>query len=292
MFKGSFVALITPFKNGKVDYEGLEKLVEFHIQSGTHGVVPMGTTGESATVTHEEHKEIVRFVTAKVNKRIKVIAGSGSNSTAEAIELAAEAKKAGADAHLSITPYYNKPTQEGLIRHFTAISEAVDLPMVVYNVPGRTGLNMLPQTVAKLAKVRNIVALKEAAGSVKQVMEILELTGPDFTILSGEDFLNFPILAVGGRGFISVTGNIAPKKLAECWNLWEKGDIEGAKKAHYSVLPLHRNLFIETNPIPVKTAAHLMGLIDTLEFRLPLCEMAPDTLAKLKETLIAQGLIK
>jgi 4-hydroxy-tetrahydrodipicolinate synthase len=292
MFKGSYVALITPFKNGKVDYEGLEKLVEFHIQNGTNGIVPMGTTGESATVTHEEHKEIVRFVTAKVNKRIKVIAGSGSNSTAEAIELAAEAKKAGADAHLSITPYYNKPTQEGLIRHFTAISEAVDLPMVVYNVPGRTGVNMLPQTVAKLAKVRNIVALKEAAGSVKQVIEVLELTGPDFTVFSGDDFINFPILAVGGQGFISVTANIAPKKLAECWNLWVKGDIEGAKKAHYSALPLHRNLFIETSPIPVKTAAYLMGLIDTLEFRLPLCEMSPDTLAKLKDTLKAQDLIK
>ncbi len=292
MFKGSFVALITPFKNGKVNYESLEKLVEFHIANGTQGIVPMGTTGESATVSHEEHKEIVRFVTSKVNKRVKVIAGSGSNSTSEAIELAAEAKKAGADAHLSITPYYNKPTQDGLILHFTEIAKAVDLPMVVYNVPGRTGVNMLPATVAKLAKIRNIVALKEAAGSVKQVMEVLELTGPDFTVLSGEDFINYPILAVGGKGFISVTANIVPKRLADCWNLWEKGDVEGAKKMHYSLLPLHRNLFIETNPIPVKTAAFLMGLIDSLEFRLPLCEMSPDNLAKLKDTLKAQELIK
>ncbi|OHD54352.1 MAG: 4-hydroxy-tetrahydrodipicolinate synthase [Spirochaetes bacterium GWF1_51_8] len=292
MFKGSFVALITPFKNGQVDYEGIEKLIEFHIAEGTHGIVPMGTTGESATVSHEEHKEIVRFVTKKVDKRIMVIAGSGSNSTAEAIELALDAKKAGADAHLSITPYYNKPTQEGLYRHFKAIAEAVDLPMVVYNVPGRTGVNMAPSTVARLSKVPNIVGLKEAAGTVKQVMEVLELTGPDFCVLSGDDFINFPVLAVGGRGYISVTANIAPKRLAECWNLWEKGDIEGSKKAHYSLLPLHRDLFIETSPIPVKTSAHLMGLIGTLEFRPPLCELTDSSLAKLKETLKAQGLIK
>lgn len=295
MIEGSIVALITPFKNGKIDWEQLERLIEFHIENGTHGILTMGTTGESATHTHDEHNEVNRFVVKKANHRIKVIAGTGSNSTKEALELAKEAEQAGADAHLSIVPYYNKPTQKGLFVHFKTIADSVKLPMIVYNVPGRTGVNLLPQTVARLAEIPNIIGIKEASGDVRQCQEILELTGTDFALFSGDDFINYPLLAIGGKGFISVTANIVPRKLADIYNKWVTGDPEQqmeARKLHYSLLPLHRAMFLETNPIPVKTAAKLMGLIDTLEFRSPLAPMSDENLTKLEQTLQLQGLIK
>jgi 4-hydroxy-tetrahydrodipicolinate synthase len=292
MISGSIVAIITPFKNGEVDYEGLEKLIEFHIKNGTSGIVPCGTTGESATLSHKEHIEVVQFVVKKVNKRIPVIAGSGSNSTQEAIELAVAAKEAKADAHLSITPYYNKPTQEGLYQHFKAIAEAVNLPMVLYNVPGRTGVNMLPETVGRLSQVKNIVGIKEATGDMRQAAEIMENVKSGFTLLSGDDFTNLQLLSLGGVGAISVTANILPKELAGLFEAYKKGDYEKAKKLHLDTMPVHRMMFVETSPIPVKTAAYFMGLINQLEFRLPLCSLKKENEEKLKDLLKKRGLAK
>lgn len=292
MFKGSFVAIITPFKNGEVDYETLEGLLEFHISNGTDGIVPCGTTGESATLTHEEHIKVVDFVVKKVKGRVPVIAGTGSNSTREAIELGLEAKKSGADAHLSIVPYYNKPTQEGLYQHFKAIAEAVDLPMILYNVPGRTGTNMTPETVGRLAKIKNIVGIKEATGDLKQAIQIMENVPSGFILLSGDDFVNLPLLSIGGVGAISVTANILPKELSLLFKLFEEGKLEKAREVNLSLYPVHRMMFIETNPIPVKTAAYYMGLIPKLEFRLPLCPMKKDNEDKLKDLLKERGLLK
>ncbi len=291
MLKGSMVAIITPFKNGGVDFEGLEKLVEFHIQNGTSGIVPCGTTGESATLSHEEHKQVIDFVIKKTAKRVPVIAGTGSNSTLEAIELAESAKASGADYHLSITPYYNKPTQEGLYRHFKAIAEAVNLPMILYNVPGRTGVNMLPETVGRLSKLPNVAGVKEATGNLSQATEIMENVSSGFLLLSGDDFINLPLLSVGSVGCISVTANIVPKRLADLYSAWYAGDIAKAREVHKGLMPLHRAMFVETSPIPVKTASHLMGLIDTGELRLPLCPLSDASLDKLKATLKAQGLL-
>lgn len=291
MLKGSFVALITPFRDGKVDYDQLERLIEFHIENGTHGLLPCGTTGESATLTYEEHREVIRFTVNKVGGRIKVLAGTGSNSTHEAIRLAEEAADAGADAHLSITPYYNKPTQEGLIAHFTAIADEVKLPMVLYNVPGRTGVNLLPETVAKLAKHPNIVGIKEATGNVRQALEILERTGQDFLLFSGDDFINFPLLTSGAVGSISVTANVMPKKMSEMYESYWAGDTAKARKIHYDLLPIHRAMFLETNPIPVKQAAYLMGLLSHLEYRKPMVPMSEKNLDRLREILRQKGLI-
>jgi 4-hydroxy-tetrahydrodipicolinate synthase len=292
MIKGSIVAIITPFKNNKVDYEALEKLIEFHIQNGTGGIVPCGTTGESATLTHLEHKEVIDFTIKKVKGRILVIAGTGSNSTQEAIELAESAKKSGADAHLSITPYYNKPTQEGLYLHFKAIAEAVNLPMVMYNVPGRTGVNMLPETAARLSQISNIAGIKEATGDLKQITEVMELSKSGFILLSGDDFTNLAQLAVGSTGAISVTANIAPKESASLYEAFAKGDLKGAQAIQFNLQGLHRAMFIETSPIPVKTAAHLMGLIPVLEFRLPLCPLKAENEQKLKDALKAKGFLR
>lgn len=292
MLKGSLVALITPFKNDNVDYEGLEKLIEFHINNGTNGIVPCGTTGESATLSHKEHIDVIKFVVNKVKGRIPVIAGTGSNSTSEAIELSQGAKEAGADFHLSITPYYNKPTQVGLFQHFKTIAQAADLPMILYNVPGRTGVNMLPETVGRLSQVKNITGLKEAAGDLKQATEIMENVKSGFILLSGDDFTNLPLLSIGAVGAISVTANILPKDLSMLYSAYFKSDYETAKKIHFNTMPIHRAMFIETSPIPVKTAAYIMGLIDVLEFRLPLCPLKKENEQKLMDILKNKGLIK
>ena len=254
--------------------------------------MPCGTTGESATLSHKEHHDVVDFVIKKIKGRIPVVAGTGSNSTSEAIELALGAKYSGADAHLSITPYYNKPTQEGLYQHFKAIAEKVALPMVMYNVPGRCGVNMLPETVGRLSKIGNIIGLKEATGDMKQATEIMENVGSGFILLSGDDFTNLPMLSIGGVGAISVTANILPGELAGLFKAYEKGDFQTARALQLSQMELHRTMFIETSPIPVKTAAYLMGLLDVLEFRLPLCPLKKENEDKLKTVLKNKGLIK
>ncbi|MEJ5226761.1 4-hydroxy-tetrahydrodipicolinate synthase [Thermodesulfovibrio sp.] len=291
MLKGSMVAIVTPFKKGKVDEKTLEKLIEWHIKEGTHAIVPCGTTGEASTLDYEEHYRVIEITVKTVNKRIPVIAGTGSNSTDEAIMITKKAEQLGADAVLSVTPYYNKPTQEGLYRHFKEIADKTGLPIILYNVPGRTSLNMLPQTVARLREHKRIVGIKEATGDMKQVSEIIRLCGRDFTVLSGDDFTNLTLLALGGRGFISVTANICPKDVSELFNAWERGEIERAREIHYKLEPINKAMFIETNPIPVKTALALMGKIKE-EFRLPLCEMSSANKEKLAEVLRVAGLIK
>ncbi len=290
MFKGSMVAIVTPFKNGKVDEKALGDLIEFHIKSGTDVIVPCGTTGESATLSHEEHHRVVEFTVKTVNKRVPVVAGAGSNSTSETIDLANYAKKAGADGVLLITPYYNKPTQEGLFLHFKKVTDSVDIPVILYNVPGRTGVNMLPATVARLRTIKNIVGIKEATGDLKQISELIRLCGRDFGVISGDDFTTLPMLAIGGVGAISVTANIVPGDAAAMFDAFFAGKMEEALKFHYKMEPLHSLMFIETNPIPVKTSLALMGKINE-EFRLPLCSMADANKDKLKKALKDYGLI-
>jgi len=284
MFKGSIVAIVTPFKNGKVDEKALGDLIDWHIGQGTNAIVPCGTTGESATLDYEEHHRVIRFTVGAVNKRVPVIAGTGANSTDETIMITREAKKSGADGALIVAPYYNKPTQEGLYRHYKAVAEAVKIPIVLYNVPGRTAVNMLPATVARLAEMKNIVALKEATGDMKQVSEVIRLCGNKIVVLSGDDFTTLPLMALGGKGTISVSANVAPKLVSQMCALWEKGRFDEARKIHYRLEPLNAAMFIETNPIPVKTALAFMGKIKE-EFRLPLCEMAPANREKLKKVL-------
>ena len=290
MFKGSIVAIVTPFKEGKVDEEAYRELIEFQIENGTSAIVPCGTTGESATLDMEEHARVIDIAVEAVNKRIPVIAGTGGNSTGEAIELTGHAKKVGADGTLQVTPYYNKPTQEGLYQHFKAIAEAVPLPQVLYNVPGRTGLNMLPETVARLAGLPEVVALKEASGNLAQMAEIVKLAGDNITLLSGDDNVTLPVLSLGGKGVVSVVANIVPKDTAELVSAWEEGNVERAKELFYRLFPLCQAMFYETNPIPVKTSLALMGKIGG-EMRLPLVPMAPANLEKLKKALQDYGLI-
>jgi 4-hydroxy-tetrahydrodipicolinate synthase len=290
MFRGSIVAMVTPFKNGKVDEEALRELIEFQIKGGTSAIVPCGTTGESATLDFEEHKRVIDITVKAVNKRVPVIAGTGGNSTSEAIELTEHAKHAGVDATLQVTPYYNKPSQEGLYRHFKAIAEAVPLPQVLYNVPGRTGLNMLPETVARLADIKEIVAIKEASGNLGQMAEIIGLVGDKLTLLSGDDNLTLPVLAIGGKGVISVVANVEPADTANMITEWEKGNIEEARRLYYKLLPLCQAMFYETNPVPVKTSLALMGRMSD-EMRLPLAPLSQGNLDKLKKALKAYGLI-
>ena len=291
MFKGSMVAIITPFKNGMVDETALGEMIEFQISGGTDGIVPCGTTGESATLSHVEHNRIIEFTVETVAKRALVLAGTGSNNTEEAVTLTRHAQKYGADGALLISPYYNRPTQEGLYRHYKKIAESVEIPIVLYNVPGRTGVNILPATVARLAELSGIVAIKEASGSMAQVCELYRLCGDRITIFSGEDAINFPILAAGGQGTISVTANVAPGDLAAMWDAFAAGDIQRARDLHYQLLPLHDAMFLETNPIPVKTALSLMGRCSD-EMRLPLCPMAEENLKKLKKALGDYGLLR
>ena len=291
MFKGSIVAIATPFKKGKFDEKAYGDLIEWHIDQGTHGIVPCGTTGEASTLSFEEHYRVVEVAVKAANKKIPVIAGTGANSTDEAIDLTKKAKKLGADGALLVTPYYNKPTQEGLYRHYKAIADAVKMPIVLYNVPGRTAVNMLPSTVARLTECKNIVSIKEATGDMKQVSELIRLCGGRLTVLSGDDFTTLPLLALGGHGAISVTANIAPKDSAEMYNAWAGNDIIKARELHYKLEPLNSAMFIETNPIPVKTALAMMGKINE-ELRLPLCEMSKANKEKLKGVLKSAKIIK
>ena len=290
MFEGSFVAIVTPFKNGKVDAVALKKLIEFHIENGTNGIVPCGTTGESATLSHREHEEVIRIAVETCKGRVPVLAGTGSNATHEAIELTLSAQKLGANGALLITPYYNKPTQEGLYQHFETVAKETELPVILYNVPSRTSINMLPETVARLSKIENIVGIKEASGNLVQVSEIIQLCGPDFEVISGEDALTWPILALGGKGVISVTANIVPNKLSKLCEAALKGDMDTAGSLHYELLKLNDVMFIETNPIPVKAALAMMGQIDN-EFRAPLCPPSENTLAILKSVLQEYSLV-
>jgi len=289
MFTGMLVALVTPFKNGQVDYGGIERLVDWHVEQGTDGLVPVGTTGESPTVDVAEHQKIIKTVVERAAGRIPVVAGTGANATAEAIHLTRYAKDVGADGSLQVCPYYNKPTQEGLYRHFAAIAEAVDLPMVLYNIPGRTGVSLAPATIARLAQLPQVVAVKEATGSIDQASEILSLC--DITVLSGDDSLTLPLMAVGAQGVISVVGNLVPKDMKRLTDAMMAGDVATAQEAHRRLFPLCRVLFIETNPIPVKTAMKMVGLLESDEKRLPMTDLAPEHVEALKKALQEYGLL-
>lgn len=290
MFKGAIVAIVTPLKNGEVDEEALRGLVEFQIENGTDGIVPCGTTGESATLSHEEHDRVIEIVIDAVNKRVPVIAGTGSNNTKEAIRLTKHAHEVGADGALMVTPYYNRPTQEGLYQHYKKVAEEVPIPIILYNVPSRTGTNLLPETNARLSKISNIVGVKEATADLKQITKIIELCDDDFAVISGDDFTVFPILAVGGRGVISVTSNVAPADMAGLIDAFEAGDMKKAKELHYKMRPLMDALFFETNPVPSKAALAMMGKIE-YELRLPLCRMSDANYERLRKVVSDYGLI-
>ena len=291
MFSGSFVAIVTPFKNNKLDEKALRDLIEWQIKSGTNGIVPCGTTGESATLSHEEHNRVISITVEQVGKRAKVLAGTGSNSTTEAIRMTRHAKEAGADGALLITPYYNKPPQEGLYRHFEAVAQAANIPIILYNVPGRTAINMLPETVKRCAKIDNIVGIKEACGDLKQISEVIRLCGPDFDILSGEDDQNFSIMNLGGKGVISVTANCLPEKTAALCQYSLEGKSREAEKIQRELVEINKAMFYETNPLPAKTALSMMGKIQE-EFRLPLVPMAKETKKKLESVLKKYKLIQ
>ena len=284
MFQGSCVSLVTPLKGGEVDYDAFKELINWHIQSGTDCIVPVGCTGEAATLNHDEHKRVMKFVVKEVSGRVKVMPGTGSNATSEHIELNEYAKKIGADGVLIITPYYNKPTQEVLFSHYSKIAESVDIPICLYNVPSRTGVNMLPETVRRLSEHDNIVAVKEASGDVGQSAEILRICGKNITLLSGDDSLTYSLMALGGKGVISVLANVVPDVVHNITDSFLKGDTEKSLKIHYKWLPLMDVLFIETNPAPVKEALGMMGRIKP-ELRLPLVNLAPNNREKLKEVM-------
>ena len=290
-FQGAFVAIVTPFIDGQVDEQGLVDLIEFHIANGTHGIVPCGTTGESATMSHEEHRRVVELTVKTVNGRVPVMAGSGSNSTSEAINLTAHAKEAGADGVLMVTPYYNRPSQDGLYLHYKAVAEAVDIPIFLYNVPSRTSINMLPATVARCAAIDNIVGIKEATGSLNQVSELVHLCPDDFTVLSGDDFTAMPTVLVGGKGVISVTSNVAPNDMAAMMEAALAGDVALANSLHYKLFPLMQAMFYDTNPVPAKKGLELMGKIKSGLPRLPLAPMNEAIEAKLQGALNEYGLL-
>lgn len=282
MFSGSIVAILTPFKNDAIDKDAMAGLIEFQIENGTDGIVPCGTTGESATLSHDEHEEVIRFTIEQVRGRVPVIAGTGSNSTAEALRLTAAAREMKADGALLISPYYNKPTQEGIYRHYRKIAEETDFPLVLYNCPGRTGSSIAPETVARLAELPRVVGLKDAAGSIDYTSELRSLC--DLDILSGNDSMNLPIIQVGGKGAISVLANIAPRQTAELVHAGLEGDLDKAVALHRRYFDICNKLFIESNPIPVKTAAAMLGLC-TDEMRLPLTPMAEANRRILEESL-------
>lgn len=291
MFKGSMVAIVTPFNNGKVDDKKLRELIEFQIKNGTSGIVPCGTTGESATLSFQEHERVIEVTIEQVNKRVPVIAGTGSNSTEEAIMLTMQAAKAGADASLQVSPYYNRPTQRGLYEHFSKIAEAVDIPIILYNIASRSGVNIEPETIAKLAcDFKNIAGVKEASGSLDQMSRIKMLCPDNFDLISGDDSLTLPILSIGGTGIISVVANIVPRDVASLVSEFQKGNIAKAQQLHYKLLPLIKAMFVETNPIPVKTAMGLLGMCQP-DLRLPMCAPSPENLEKLKTALKDYGLL-
>jgi 4-hydroxy-tetrahydrodipicolinate synthase len=290
MFKGAMVAIVTPFKNDQIDEKALRELIEFQIANGTDAIVPCGTTGESATLTHEEHDRVIEITIDAVKKRVPVIAGTGSNNTAEALRLTKHAYEAGADGALIVCPYYNRPTQEGLYQHFKTIAESVPIPILPYNIPSRTGVNLIPEMVAKLAKIKNIVGIKEASGSIKQMSDVINLCDRDFAVLSGDDIFTLPLMAMGGTGIISVISNVAPADMAGLVDAFAAGDMILAKALHHKMSALIDALFIEVNPIPVKAALALMGKIK-YEYRLPLCKMAEANFEKLKKIMVNYGLI-
>ncbi|MGD9014641.1 MAG: 4-hydroxy-tetrahydrodipicolinate synthase [Candidatus Omnitrophota bacterium] len=291
MFKGSIVAIVTPLKNDQVDENKLTELVEFQIKQGTSGIVPCGTTGESPTLSMQEHERVIEIVIAAANKRVPVIAGTGSNSTHEAVELSVHAQKAGADALLLVSPYYNKPTQQGLYLHFKTIAQKVKIPIILYNIASRTGINIEPQTIARLSSdCKNIIGVKEASGSLDQMSRIKALCGKKFDLISGDDALTLPLLSIGGVGVISVVANIVPQDVAEMVEAFSQGNISKAQSLHYKLLPLIKAMFIETNPIPVKTAMGILGLCQS-DLRLPLCAMSEENLKKLRKALQDYGLL-
>lgn len=292
MFKGSIVAIVTPFKNGKVDEKKFRELIDFQIENGSSGIVPCGTTGESATLSFLEHDKVIDIAVEHTKKRVPVIAGTGSNSTEEAITLTKHAEEAGADASLQVSPYYNRPTQKGLYEHFKAIADSVKIPIILYNIASRTGVNIEPETMARLSSdCKNIVGVKEASGNLDQMSRIKQLCPKNFVLLSGDDSLTLPILSIGGTGIISVVANIVPKDVAEMVCAFEKGDLKKAQELHFKLLPLIKAVFLETNPIPVKTAMGLMGLCEP-DLRLPMCSMLPENLEKLKKALKDYGLLQ
>lgn len=292
MFSGTFTALITPFKSDEsIDEEALRNLVDAQIAGGIDGLVPVGTTGESPTVSHSENIRVIEIVVEQAKGRVPVIAGTGSNSTSEAIEMTRRAKEIGADASLQVAPYYNKPNQEGFYRHFTAIGDGVDLPMVVYNIPGRTGKNIETETILRLAAHQNIVAVKEASGNLAQMMDIISQKPEDFNLLSGDDNLAFPVVAVGGDGAISVASNAAPGPIAKMIKLARDGKLEKARDEHYKLLPLFKMGFFDTNPIPIKYAMSLLGYCEEV-YRLPLCPLSEEQKDKVKTVLQNQGLLE
>ena len=290
MFTGSMVALVTPFRDGKVDWQSLESLIEFHIENGTHGIVPCGTTGESATLTHEEHEAVIKTAVKAANQRVPVIAGTGSNSTAEAVRLTRAAEEFGADGALMISPYYNRPTQEGIYQHYKKVASEVGIPIIVYNIPGRTGSKIEPETLARLAEIDNIAGVKEATGSVDQAIDVIRLCGDRLAVYSGEDSLIFSLMALGGKGVISTVANVVPKETAELAEACLKGDWEKSRSLQFELIPLIRSVFIETNPIPVKTALSLLGKCRG-DLRLPLTPMAEGNLKKLQQAMTEFGLI-
>jgi 4-hydroxy-tetrahydrodipicolinate synthase len=291
MFPGSLVPIITPFRQGRIDRDGLERVIEHVLAGGSDGIIPCGTTGESATLSHEEHEEVVRRTIEIVRKRVPVIAGTGSNSTAEAIRLTQGAEKAGADGALLISPYYNKPTQEGIFQHYKAVAEATGIPLIVYNIPGRTGSKIEPATLARLSRVPRVIGVKEATGTIETSIDILAQAAEGFAVYCGEDAINFPVLAVGGAGLISAVANVAPKPLAEMAHAARENRWEDARHIHFALLDLVKVLFIETNPIPVKTACALMGLCGA-EMRLPLTPMSEGNLTRLKQVLADHKLVR
>lgn len=289
MFNGSYVALVTPFKqNYEIDFDAYGRLVDFHLDKGTNGIVPCGCTGEAATLSHDEQKQCIRFVVDRVNGRVPVVAGTGSNNTREAIELTRYAKELRCDGALLITPYYNKPTAAGQIAHYTAIAEAIDIPIMLYNVPGRTGTKIEPETIAKLNQVPNIVSIKEACGSVDQVTQILSLC--DIEVVSGDDSLTLPMMAVGAAGVVSVAANVVPAEVAALCAAAARNDFPAAREIHYRLAPLFKGLFFETNPMPVKAALARMGMIENV-LRMPLVPMGDGPFAKLLPILEALKLV-
>lgn len=284
--QGANVAIVTPFIDGKVDEKGLKDLIEFHIDNGTHGIVPCGTTGESATLNFDEHKRVIELTVNTVNGRVPVIAGTGANNTLEAIELTESARASGADAVLSVVPYYNKPSQEGLFQHFKAITEAVDIPVILYNVPSRTVANMLPGTVARCAnELENIIGIKEATGNLNQISEVIRICPADFIVLSGDDFTAMPTVLIGGQGVISVTSNVEPRGMAEMMEAALAGNLEKANALHYRLFPLMGAMFCYPSPAPAKKALELMGRIQSSEVRLPMTSMDDTSIDILKKVM-------
>ena len=291
-FQGSFVAMVTPFRNGKVDEAKLRELVELHVANGTDGLIPCGTTGESPSLKHDEHRRVVEIVVEAARGRIRVVAGTGSNSTAEAIDLTKHAERAGAAGALVVNPYYNKPTQEGLYRHFRAVAESVAIPVLVYNIQSRTAVNVETDTMARLARdVRNIVGVKEASGSLDQMSQVIAACGPDFSVLSGDDNITLPLLAIGGSGVVSVIANIVPRETADLVHAALDGDWKRARDLHYRLFPLARAAFLETNPIPIKEGMAMAGMIEP-ELRLPMCRMSDANREKLRAILKPYSLVK